>query len=82
MEHGTPLADHDSAREATRCPVAVTSMSYRRGDTMMTKILLLLAALSLGSVALTGCNTVQGAGKDVEKAGQKVQDEAQEHKRY
>lgn len=49
---------------------------------MMAKILLLLAALSLSSVALTGCNTVQGAGQDISKAGQKVQEEAQEHKRY
>ena len=31
---------------------------------------------------LSGCNTVQGAGKDVEKAGEKVQSEAVEHKRY
>jgi predicted small secreted protein len=33
-------------------------------------------------MALTGCNTVQGAGQDISKAGQKVQQEAQEHKRY
>ena len=31
---------------------------------------------------LTGCNTIQGAGKDVERAGEKVQQEATEHKRY
>ena len=49
---------------------------------MITKILLLLAALSLGSIALTGCNTVQGAGEDISKGGQKIQQEAQEHKRY
>ncbi len=49
---------------------------------MIAKIVLLLAALSLSSLTLTACNTVQGAGKDVEKAGQKVQEEAVEHKRY
>ena len=49
---------------------------------MIAKIVLLLMALSLSSVTLTACNTVQGAGKDVEKAGQKVQEEAVEHKRY
>jgi len=50
---------------------------------MMKKLVLLLTALSLGStVLLTGCNTVQGAGKDIEKAGNKVQEEAVEHKRY
>ncbi len=49
---------------------------------MIARIVLLLVALSLGSVSLTACNTVQGAGKDIEKAGSKVQEEAQEHKRY
>ena len=50
---------------------------------MMKKLMLVLAGLSIASsVLLTGCNTVQGAGRDVEKAGQKVQDEAVEHKRY
>jgi predicted small secreted protein len=49
---------------------------------MITKILLLLAVLSLGSISLTACNTIQGAGKDVERAGEKVQSEAVEHKRY
>jgi predicted small secreted protein len=49
---------------------------------MITKILMLLAALSLGSISLTACNTIQGAGKDVERAGEKVQSEAVEHKRY
>ncbi len=32
---------------------------------------LLLASFALG---LTGCNTVQGAGKDVERTGEKIQD--------
>ncbi len=49
---------------------------------MFAKIALLLTALSLGSIVLTGCNTIQGAGKDVEKAGEKVQKEAVEAKRY
>jgi len=34
----------------------------------------LLAALSVfGASLLVGCNTVEGAGKDVEAAGQKIQ---------
>jgi entericidin B len=33
----------------------------------------------LGSlITLSGCNTVAGAGKDIERGGQKVQDEAKE----
>jgi predicted small secreted protein len=55
-----------------------------KGDAVKTiaKILLLVTSLSLGSLTLTACNTMQGAGKDVERAGQKLQDEAVEHKRY
>ena len=38
---------------------------------------LALLCLSLVSVALlAGCNTVAGAGKDVQKAGEKVEDAA------
>jgi predicted small secreted protein len=49
---------------------------------MFAKTLLLLVVLSLGSISLSACNTVQGAGRDMERAGEKVQQEAQEHKRY
>jgi len=49
---------------------------------MIKRLVLLLAALSFGSLSLTACNTVQGAGKDVERAGEKVQSEAVEHKKY
>lgn len=41
------------------------------------KRLVALMMLSLFSVAvLAGCNTVAGAGKDVQKAGEKVEDAA------
>ena len=50
---------------------------------MLKKLMLVLVALTIGSpVLLTGCNTIQGAGRDVEKAGNKIQEEAVEHKRY
>jgi predicted small secreted protein len=49
---------------------------------MTKKLILLLAALAVGSLSLSACNTMQGAGRDVEKAGQKVSGEAQEHKHY
>lgn len=41
-----------------------------------------MAALFLaGSFAiLSGCNTVEGAGKDIEKGGKAIKDEAREHK--
>ena len=30
--------------------------------------------------ALTGCNTMEGAGKDIEKGGKAIKDEASENK--
>jgi predicted small secreted protein len=42
----------------------------------------LLAVLFLaGSLAtLVGCNTMEGAGKDMERGGEKIQEKADEHK--
>lgn len=44
----------------------------------------LLSALFLSGVAatLTACNTMAGAGKDIEKGGEAIKDEANEHKSY
>ncbi|MEO7729136.1 MAG: entericidin A/B family lipoprotein [Burkholderiales bacterium] len=33
-------------------------------------------------VTLAGCNTVEGAGKDIERGGAAMKDEAREQKRY
>jgi len=51
---------------------------------MLKKILstTLIGAFVASTFALAGCNTVQGAGKDVEKGGEKIQKEAAEHKKY
>lgn len=51
----------------------------------MKKILLsLLATLFVAgtAVTVTGCNTVEGAGKDIEKGGDAIKDEAREKKGY
>jgi predicted small secreted protein len=42
----------------------------------------LLASLFLAGTfaTLVGCNTIAGAGKDVEQGGKAVKDEANEHK--
>jgi entericidin B len=47
---------------------------------MMRKLLAVLTVLGLlGSLsAISGCNTVAGAGQDIERGGQKVQGEARE----
>ncbi|MFP5411668.1 MAG: entericidin A/B family lipoprotein [Gammaproteobacteria bacterium] len=38
----------------------------------MKKIVLILAAAALG-VSLSACNTIAGAGKDIERAGETIQ---------
>jgi entericidin B len=43
---------------------------------------LIALMLVMSYVLLAGCNTIQGAGKDVERGGEKIQKEAQEHKNY
>lgn len=42
----------------------------------------LLATLFLASAVgtLTGCNTMEGAGKDIEQGGKAIKEEAKEHK--
>lgn len=47
----------------------------------MKRLIALVLAASFAVLA-TGCNTMQGAGKDIEKGGEKVQKEAIEHKNY
>jgi predicted small secreted protein len=44
----------------------------------------LLAVTFLAGVfgSLAGCNTVEGAGKDIEKGGAAIKEEAREHKNY
>jgi Entericidin EcnA/B family. len=39
---------------------------------------MLLAMFSMGT--LSACNTIAGAGKDVQKVGEKVEDKAQDYK--
>ncbi len=42
---------------------------------------LLTTMFLAGALAtLSGCNTVEGAGKDIQKGGEKIKDEANEHK--
>lgn len=40
---------------------------------------LILAVLLALPVALSGCNTVEGVGEDIESAGDALDDEAEEH---
>lgn len=40
----------------------------------------ILAALGFGSLALTACNTTEGAGRDIEAAGDAIADTARDAK--
>jgi entericidin B len=75
------LHDHDTAdrRRGSR----VTRYSTK-GDIMKRFIALALAAtFALPSFALlSGCNTMEGAGKDVQAGGAKIKEEAKENKKY
>lgn len=42
----------------------------------MKKLIAVLGAL-IFTLGVTGCNTFKGAGKDIERGGEKVQDAAQ-----
>ncbi len=45
------------------------------------KRMLMVALVGMFSIGmLSGCNTVAGAGKDMQKAGEKVEDKAQDCK--
>lgn len=42
--------------------------------------LVLALALAGAAFSLTACNTMKGVGKDVERAGEKIQDNADAHR--
>jgi predicted small secreted protein len=44
---------------------------------MKIAVVLLLGAFMLN---ISGCNTVNGVGRDMQKAGEEIQEEADEHK--
>ncbi len=46
---------------------------------MLKRLILGFAALA-AVLSICGCNTIQGAGRDIEHGGQAIQDEAKEAK--
>ena len=46
----------------------------------MKRLIALLMLVMFSSMTLTACNTVAGAGKDVQKAGEKVEKKAEDCK--
>ena len=55
----------------------------RNGATIMMRKLLsavVLGAFVAGLVGMTGCNTMKGAGQDIQKGGQKLENSAERNK--
>jgi entericidin A len=44
----------------------------------MKRLIALMLLAMFSAATLTACNTIEGAGKDVEKAGEEVQDAAKD----
>lgn len=42
----------------------------------------LLLLISVSAFSLSACNTIRGAGEDIEAAGDAIEDEAEENKTY
>jgi predicted small secreted protein len=64
---------------------AARGAALAKGENVMIRMKLwslLLTVLLLGAVApsLGGCNTTEGFGEDVERAGEEIQEEAEEAK--
>jgi len=59
-------------------PYSINATSNRNLNTNMTtlskRIIVLLFVTALLAIASIGCNTAHGFGKDMEKAGEKIQD--------
>jgi predicted small secreted protein len=55
------------------------SINRSGGITMLSKLIYAFALLT--TFALGACNTMTGVGKDVEKGGQKIQEESKEQQR-
>ena len=66
VDIGTPIAD-----------VKRVQLGTHLKETVMYK---LLAALLAVGFILSGCNTMEGAGKDIERGGEKIQDKAEKAK--
>ena len=76
-----PVAAHISfhrrwRRQRPSKGILQTSESFSEAD-LLEEIAMKLLLIMLATVAaLIGCNTMEGAGKDIEKAGDKIQEKA------
>jgi predicted small secreted protein len=75
-----PLSLLASDGERDRDPHRLAGMGSAEGMRMKTQSSALkftaILGIVLGALAFSGCHTMDGAGRDIEKAGEKIQDAA------
>lgn len=65
-------------RSAIQCAKNETINIYVMKNTRINRFILILVAASFLGLAATGCkHTANGAGKDIEQMGEKIQDKTQ-----
>jgi predicted small secreted protein len=57
-------------------PVGVHPSSIGISNCLGDEIMNRLISLLIAAIVLAGCNTIQGAGTDIERGGEKIQDAA------
>ncbi len=57
-----------------------TALDIHQENYKMKRLIALMLMAMFSTATLTACNTMAGAGKDVQKVGEKVQDKAQDCK--
>ncbi|MFB9067385.1 entericidin A/B family lipoprotein [Pseudofulvimonas gallinarii] len=50
-----------------------------RNENTVVRYILAAVALAFVLPQLTGCNTMHGAGQDIERAGEKIQEKVEDH---
>jgi entericidin B len=74
---------HVPCLKARRVQAQETVLNRNGVMIMMRKLLstVVLGAFLAGLVGLTGCNTMKGAGKDIQKGGEKLENSADRNKK-
>src|SRR4051812_22048259 len=69
-------------RKAKRVQAQETVLNRNGVEIMMRKLLsaVVLGTFVVGLFSMAGCNTMSGAGKDVQRGGQKLEDSAERNK--
>lgn len=81
------MKSHDASEadaDARAVVDVIASRNQHDKDIIMIKTFLTrtIASICLASlaIALSACNTMHGAGKDIERGGEKIQQKADEHR--